>query len=126
MGSFRGGVYFEIPVTDMDRAKAFYERVLLISMERGTIDGNSAAYFPSDGELGGIPGALMLGDSYSPSLDGSRIYLRTGSIEDVLRRVVAQGGEIFYPRTSIGELGFVAEFRDSEGNRVALHERPAE
>lgn len=122
MSTFCGAVYYEIPVTNLDRAVAFYSNLLSITLERGTIDGNSAAFFPVTPEAAGITGALMQGDSYTPSLNGSRIYLRSGAIDDLLRRVLALGGEVLYPRTSIGEFGFVAEFRDSEGNRIALHE----
>lgn len=125
MSNFSGGVYFEIPVKELDRAEAFYEGVFMISMVRGSVDGNAASYFPDVGEGGGIAGALMLGESYTPSREGARIYLRAGPIEEILRRVVAHGGEVLYPRTPIGELGFVAEFGDSEGNCIALHEPSA-
>lgn len=122
MSTFRGAVYFEIPVTNLDRAITFYSNLLSITLEQGTIDGNAAAFFPATPPAAGITGALMQGDSYTPALTGSRIYLQAGPIDDLLRRVLAQGGQVLYPRTSIGELGFVAEFRDSEGNRIALHE----
>ena len=36
--------------------------------------------------------------------------------------MVKNGGNILYPKTSVGDLGFVAEFEDSEGNRIALHQ----
>ena len=32
------------------------------------------------------------------------------------------GAELLYAKKSLGELGFVAEIEDSEGNRIALHE----
>lgn len=32
-----------------------------------------------------------------------------------------QNGKILYPKTAIGELGWVAEFEDCEGNCIALH-----
>ena len=42
----------EIPVVDLDRAVDFYERVFLVELERDTIDGNDAAYFPAaDGPI---------------------------------------------------------------------------
>ena len=31
------------------------------------------------------------------------------------------GGEVLLPKTSVGEHGFCAWLRDSEGNRVGLH-----
>lgn len=74
-----------------------------------------------DGELG----ALAKGSSYVPGKQGARIYFSTADIEETLRKTVAAGGKLLYPKTSIGELGWVAEFEDSEGNCIALHSEPA-
>lgn len=38
--------WFEIPVTDMARAIAFYEQVMQISLRRETMDGADLAVFP--------------------------------------------------------------------------------
>lgn len=116
------GYYFEIPVQDLHRAISFYETLFAISMEREEIDGNQYAHFPSVSDGPGISGALALGESYLPSRVGTRIYLSVDSIDETLGRVVDLGGEILYPKTAIGVYGFVAEFADSEGNCVALHE----
>ena len=116
------GHYFEIPVRDLERAVSFYEALFAISMEREEIDGNQYAHFPPVGDGPGITGSLALGESYIPSRAGVRIYLSVGSMDATLTRVVELGGEILYPKTAIGVHGFVAEFADSEGNCVALHE----
>jgi hypothetical protein len=34
----------------------------------------------------------------------------------------ANGGKTLYPKTAVGKNGFVAEFADSEGNRIALQQ----
>lgn len=112
--------YFEIPVTDMPRAIDFYRFVFHVDFETTEIDGNEMALFPPVEGQTGANGALARGDSYVPSLDGSRIYFSVASIDEVLVRVHARGGEELYPKTSIGDDGYVAEFRDSEGNRIAL------
>jgi predicted enzyme related to lactoylglutathione lyase len=116
------GYYFEIPVQDLQRAISFYEALFAISMEREEIDGNQYAHFPAVEEGPGISGSLALGESYLPSRDGTRIYLSVDSSVETLRRARELGGETLYPKTAIGEHGFVAEFADSEGNCVALHE----
>lgn len=110
--------YFEVPVVDLERAIAFYRHVLGVELELTEIDGNEMALFP-DAE-GGPNGALAKGESYAPSLDGTRIYFAVADIEGTLTRAVERGGEVLYPTTAIGEHGFVAEFRDCEGNRIAL------
>lgn len=116
-------VYFEIPVTDLDRAVRFYGAVFGYQFQRETIDHNEMALFPLIEDAPGVTGALAKGEIYIPSKTGSLIYLNTSDIELTLKKVAEAGGKTLYPKTSLGELGFVAEFEDSEGNRVALHSR---
>lgn len=111
--------YFEIPVADMDRAIDFYAAVFSVSLERTLIDGHDMALFPFDENGRGISGALAKGSSYVPSKAGPRIYFFVERIDDILSRVVAKGGRVAYPKTSVGDF-WVAEFEDSEGNQIAL------
>ncbi len=113
--------YFEIAVSEMDRAVAFYQAVFGLKLERTEIDGNEMALFPEAEGTNAITGALARGASYVPGRQGTRIYFRTDDIEATLARAVAAGGVVMYPKTSIGDLGWVAEFEDSEGNIIALH-----
>jgi predicted enzyme related to lactoylglutathione lyase len=115
-------VYFEIPVTDIFRAKKFYEAVFGFSFTDQVIDGNQMALFPFYENGRGISGALAKGEINKPTRDGVVIYFATESIDKTLAKAVAGGGQVLYPKTSNGELGFVAEIEDSEGNRIALHE----
>lgn len=112
--------YFEIPVLDLERAVAFYAAVFACTFERVSVDGNAMALFPRLGSETGAVGALAQGDSYVPGAQGVRLYFDTPDIDDTLTRVVAAGGQVVYPRTSIGSLGWVAEFEDCEGNCIAL------
>jgi len=113
--------YFEIPVTDLDRAAAFYTAVFGGPLERTEIDHNQMALFPARDGATGITGALAKGDSYVPGKQGARLYFSTTDIDETLRQVLRAGGKVLYPKTSIGSLGWVAEFEDSEGNCIALH-----
>lgn len=112
--------WFEIPVTDIERAVAFYEHVLDCRLERTVVDGHPMAFFPDDGDGVGASGALATGDNYVPSVDGTRVYFRVDDVEATLRRAIERGATELYPVTDIGEAGIVAEFSDSEGNRIAL------
>ncbi len=116
---------FEIPVIDLDRAIAFYSAVFGYEFERESVDGNEMAWFPFDSEAPGISGSLAKGDSYAPGKQGARIYFRTESIDATLVKAVSAGGQVLYPKTSVGPLGWVAEFEDSEGNCIALHSQQA-
>lgn len=113
-------VYFEIPVTDIDRAIKFYTSVFNFTFEKQVIDHNEMALFPFSEESMGVSGALAKGEIYKPTKDGVVIYFKTESIEKTLKVATENGGQILYPKTSSGDLGFVAEFEDSEGNRIAL------
>ncbi|MFM5728293.1 MAG: VOC family protein [Aeromonas veronii] len=114
------GMHFEIPVTDMQRAIAFYSAVFDIEFERADIDGNEMALFPLIDGAEGCSGALAKGESYVPSLDGTRIYLTVNDIERVMADALSVGARLLYPVTRVGEAIKVAEFQDSEGNRIAL------
>lgn len=116
-------VYFEIPVTDMQRAMKFYSAVFGFVFQEEVIDKNEMALFPFTKTDSGISGALAKGEIYKPTQDGVLIYFRTENMEETLRIAIEHGGEELYPKTSNGALGFVAEFKDSEGNRIALHQK---
>ena len=112
--------YFEIPVNNLERAITFYSAVFGCEFDRVDVDGHQMANFPRLEEGSGASGALAKGDSYVPGTQGVRVYFDTESIDETLAKVIAAGGKVLYPKTSIGELGWVAEFEDSEGNCIAL------
>lgn len=115
--------YFEIPVKDMNRAVKFYEAVFGYKFTLEKIDGNDMALFPFDEKSNGITGALAKGKVYKPTKNGTILYFQVENIEEILAKANAIGGKTLYPKTSIGENGFVAEFQDSEGNRIALNSK---
>lgn len=112
--------YFEIPVTDMDRAIGFYATVFGFDFNRQTIDGYEMALFPRVDDAPGASGALAMGDVYIPSKSGVLLYLDVPDIDTVLIRASANGGAVLLAKKHIGDAGFVAEIEDSEGNRIGL------
>ena len=116
--------WFEIPVTDYQRAKTFYETILGVSIIDMPMPEQNVEYgvFPHDMENGGVGGAIMRMDDMNPSKDGSTVYLNGGDdLNTALQKVAAAGGQVIIPKMNIGENGYIAQFIDSEGNRVALH-----
>ena len=110
----------EIPVTDMQRAKAFYSKVIDVSFNEEDMDGFKMAIFKSENPEA-IGGALTQGDGYVPSKTASIPYLWGGQdLTTALDRAVELGGKIAFPKTAIKDGGFFAQFIDSEGNRVGL------
>jgi hypothetical protein len=115
-------IYFEIPVTDMKRAMAFYESVFAFDFVLEAFHGNQMALLPFDISGSGISGALAQGEIYKPSLQGPLIYLRSENIDKTLERAQLAGAKVLFPKTKAGEYAYVAEIEDSEGNRIGLME----
>lgn len=115
--------WFEICVTDMPRAQKFYESIFNITMAKWDLPGFEMVVFPSDPTGGKVSGALVKSEMHTPSMDGSVIYLNGDpDLSAALDRVEAAGGKVLMPKTHISdEIGYMAFFSDSEGNRMALH-----
>lgn len=116
------GCYFEIPVKDMDRAMQFYSKLFQCNFTRDVIHGCEMAYFPFHSSESGITGALAKGEVYVPSVTGTLIYLQVPNMDRALERVAALGAEVLFAKSQAGQFGYVAEFRDCEGNRIGLFE----
>ena len=112
--------WFEIPASNLERAKTFYEKTLGIQMRLIELGGFRMAWFPMAEGAVGAAGALMEAESYVPSYDGTMVYFSVEEIEKVLNRASERGGKVISEKTSIGEFGFVGHFEDTEGNRVGL------
>ena len=111
--------FFEIPSLDFDRAVAFYETILGVKLHREVFMDIPSALFPS-GEAGA--GGAVIHSAVKPSADGPVLYLNAdGKLDAVVERVEAAGGAVLMPITAIGEPGFIALIRDTEGNRIGLH-----
>jgi uncharacterized protein len=115
--------WFEIPVLDMQRAKHFYQVAFGIHMDDMNMPGMEMAGFPMEMGIGKASGALVKSDYSRPSIDGVLIYLNANpDMTDVLDRILSEGGQIVMPKTLITpEIGYMANFIDTEGNRIALH-----
>ena len=115
--------WFEISVTDIARAKKFYEEVFGISMEVQDMMGMKMAYFPADMMGGKVGGSIVESPYHKPSADGVKVYLNANpDMEVILAKIDAAGGQVMMPKTKISdEIGYMAGFVDTEGNHIALH-----
>ena len=114
--------WFEIPVSNMDRAATFYNAVLETEVQINQMGPMTMGWFPWKEGAPGSAGSLVQGEGAVPSQTGSLVYFSCGNdLQPTLDRVVANGGAVMMPKTSIGEFGFIARFEDTEGNMVALH-----
>ncbi len=113
--------WFEIPVSDLDRATAFYQNVLDLEITRQEMGPALMGWFPIDQEGTGSTESLMKSEGFTPSHEGSLVYFSVEDLDATLAKIEAAGGRTIMPRMGIGEFGFIAHFEDCEGNRVALH-----
>ena len=113
--------WFEIPASNFERAKKFYSTILKAELHVEKMMGVEMAFFPM--EENGVGGAICKGENYKPSADGTVPYLNGGKdLTAILNRVESAGGKVIMPKTKItDEIGHMAFFFDSEGNKIALH-----
>jgi predicted enzyme related to lactoylglutathione lyase len=113
--------WFEIPANDFARAVQFYEAAFEKKLRIEAFGGGQLGVFTNtDGEnFGGV----MQGEGFTPSSDGTVIYLDASpSIDQVIARIKAAGGQIKMDKFALPDsMGFIAHFIDTEGNRFALH-----
>ena len=116
--------WFEIPATDFDRAKKFYETLFSYQMPESTMGPNRMGFFLYDFKSGKVGGAIIYNpEMYTPGDKGALIYLNCQpDLQPILDKVAAAGGTVVVKKTVITpELGYTAIITDTEGNRVALH-----
>jgi predicted enzyme related to lactoylglutathione lyase len=118
--------WFEIPAVDLERSVRFYERVLdtRLKRENDPVMGEFAMF-----EIAppGTAGAISRAAAMRPSADGTIVYLWCGSsLAAPLARAQADGAQVAMPPLELpGDIGWVAQIVDPEGNRVGLHARSA-
>ena len=120
--------WFEIPSAEIDRAAKFYETIFGIQLIPMNVAQISMRMFPIDDPMTSVGGAVVHAEGfYKPSKKkGPLIYLNANpDVQKVLDKVEEAGGKIIVPKTQISpEIGYMAVFIDTEGNRIALHSIP--
>lgn len=130
-------VHFEIPVDDVERAQEFYSNIFGWEFKKFDM--------PSDGSTKGdpyyvvyatetdeehmveTPGAINGGmmkrkNPEQPFLN----YIAVDSLDTKLEEIQKRGGTICMPKTEIAPgMGWIACFKDTEGNMMGLHEMPS-
>lgn len=113
--------WFEIPVAELARARRFYGALLQADLREESFNGQQMAILPY--RKGGVGGALMAGEQFIPSTQGTVVYLGAGDdLDGALARVEAAGGRVLSGKIHLSdEIGSIAFFIDTEGNRIGLH-----
>lgn len=113
--------WFEIPSIDFSRAVSFYETIFDNKLKVEQFGAFPLGVFP--GSDGSSIGCVIQGEPYVPNKDGTVVYLdATPDMDNVLARIEAAGGRILMEKTALPQdMGYIAHFLDTEGNRLALH-----
>jgi predicted enzyme related to lactoylglutathione lyase len=116
--------WFEIYVSDMGRAKKFYESMLGTKLDKLPDPGPGVSEmltFPME-EMGtGSTGALVrMKDGPGPGA-GVIIYFASEDCAVEARRAADSGGKIVKDKFAIGQYGYIAHVTDPDGNMIGLH-----
>jgi predicted enzyme related to lactoylglutathione lyase len=104
--------WFEIPVTNMSRARHFYQVAFSIHMEDMDMPGMEMVGFPYEMGNGKVSGALLKSENNKPSPEGALIYFNADpDMTGVLNRIASEGGQVILGKTLISpEIGYMALF----------------
>jgi predicted enzyme related to lactoylglutathione lyase len=118
--------WFELYVSDLERAKTFYQAVFKRPMEDlSTPPGGDTQMcaFTMNPNGWGAAGALVKSPKMSPGSGGTLVYFSSPDCAVEAERAKTHGGRLLQPKTSIGQYGFIAIVQDTEGNTIGLHSR---
>ena len=114
-------VHFEIPADDVQRARRFYQKAFGWKIS----DPWKMDYFfvetRKKGEEGINGGLMKRKNPGQPFMN----YLAVKSIDAFCKKVEKAGGVIVMQKSEIGSnMGWIAAFKDTEGNIMGFHEPP--
>lgn len=123
-----GVVHFEIPVDDLERARAFYaifgwdlqdypmpDGSKYIGMRTVPVDEKTR--MPK--EVGAINGGMML---RTKQVQSPVFAINVASIDAMVKKIENAGGSVVKPKVDVMGMGFYAYVKDTEGNVVGLWE----
>jgi uncharacterized protein len=119
-------VHFEVPAEDLERAKKFYSAVFgwkldQLGPEMGnyvmvrTTEVDEKTRMPS--EPGAINGGMMV---RMRPVKSPVITIAVEDIDAAIAQVKANGGRLAKKKQKVGDMGFSAYVKDSEGNIIGL------
>jgi uncharacterized protein len=116
-------VHFEIPAEDLERAKKFYAQnfgwhmqdmpeMNYVIARTAEVDEKMMPLMP-----GSINGGMM---KKSPMVTGPSFAINVANIDAAIEKVKSSGGTILKDKMAVGTMGFMAYFKDTEGNVLSL------
>jgi len=117
--------WFEIYVQDMERAKAFYEAVFEVKLQKlpSPMPHLEMWAFQQDPQSYGAAGALVKIQGYPSGGNSTLVYFHCYDCQVEEKRALQAGGRVEHSKMAIGEYGFISHVFDTEGNLIGLHSR---
>jgi len=118
-------VHFEIPADDPARAQEFYRGAFdweinsMPEMQYALIRTTATDEQGAPKEPGAINGGMFRREA---EINLPVITIEVADIDQSLKTIETTGGSTVQSRTKIGDMGFSAYFKDSEGNLMGLWE----
>lgn len=118
-------VHFEIPADDVERAQDFYRKTFGWEMNAMPDMGYTIVMTTKSddqgmpAEPGSINGGML---KRSSPVTSPVVVVDVTDIDAALRKVESSGGSTLQPKQPVGDMGFAAYFKDSEGNVMGLWE----
>lgn len=112
-------IHFDLTVDDPERARKFYEDVFHWKIEKW--DGPMDYWMVTTGEDSepGINGGFM---RKRDAQSGTHHTISVSSVDEFIKKVEEKGGKIVSKKMAIPGVGWMAAFRDPEGNVVSMME----
>ncbi len=116
--------WVDIPVHDLDRAVAFYQKLLDAPVQKRSEHGFEFGLLPH--EDNNASGCLCVMEDRKPSQDGLLVYFNVeGRLNQAVDVARAMHATILQEPEQVGPYGHRAILLDSEGNAIALYSKEA-
>ncbi len=118
-------VHFEIPAEDIERAKEFYKEIFnwkitsIPEMKYNIVHTVEVDEKNMPKQAGAINGGIM---EKSNEIKSPVITIDVENIDNSLSKIENIGGKVIREKVQVGDMGFVAYFKDTEGNILGLWE----
>jgi predicted enzyme related to lactoylglutathione lyase len=116
-------VHFEIPSDDIERARKFYKNVFgwkmdsMPDMEYTLIGTTPVDENGMPTEPGSINGGMM---KRQLPIISPVITISVENIDNSMKNIKKMGGEMIRGKMLVGDMGYTAYFKDTEGNILGL------
>ncbi|MBI2499381.1 VOC family protein [Candidatus Woesearchaeota archaeon] len=116
-------VHFEIPVEDTSRAEKFYNSIFgwkiqnIPEMDYTLVFTAKTNDKGMNTEVGAINGGMM---KRKDPIKNPVITISVSNIDDSLKKIEKLNGKVVMKKIKVGDMGYAAYFKDSEGNILGL------